>query len=96
VPKPVRTHRRTGRREGLPLRAHYAPNQGRLRIATLTDIQLDQVLTVEAWRTRVLVNAGYPAEVAHLLALCPDVDLHQATDLLDNGCPPSTALEILL
>jgi hypothetical protein len=65
-------------------------------MATLTDTQLDQALTVEAWRTEVLTNAGYPPEVARLLALCPDVDLHHATHLLEQGCPPATALRILL
>jgi hypothetical protein len=65
-------------------------------MATLTDTQLDQALTVEAWRTNVLTHAGYPTEAAHTLALCLDVDLHQAVHLLEQGCPPATALRILL
>jgi hypothetical protein len=65
-------------------------------MATLTDTQLDQALTVEAWRTEVLTQAGYPTQVAKTIALCLDVDLHQAVALLDNGCPPATAIRILL
>jgi hypothetical protein len=66
------------------------------RMATLTDTQLDQALTVEAWRTEVLTNAGYPADAAHTIGLCLDVDLHHAVHLLEHGCPPATALRILL
>jgi hypothetical protein len=54
------------------------------------------LVSVEAWRTEVLQAAGYPTQVAAALALCHDVDLHQAVDLIDNGCPPLTALRILL
>jgi hypothetical protein len=53
-------------------------------------------ITVEAWRTEVLEQAGYPRKLAETIAVCPDVDLHQAVALLDNGCPVLTAMRILL
>jgi hypothetical protein len=51
---------------------------------------------VERWRAEALERAGYDADAAAELAARPDVDLHQAIGLLENGCPPETALQILL
>ena len=48
------------------------------------------------WRLAQLLEAGYPDEVAALLATRPEVDLHRAVDLLGRGCPPATAVRILL
>jgi hypothetical protein len=53
-------------------------------------------ITVEAWRTEVLEHAGYPTKIALALAADPHVDLHQAVQLLEHGCPVLTALRILL
>ena len=43
-----------------------------------------------------LFRAGYDPEDAGLLAVHPDVDLHAALRLVERGCPPKTALRILL
>jgi hypothetical protein len=51
--------------------------------------------TVTSWRIERLSAAGYPADAALVLALDRDVDLHRAVSLLERGCPPDTALEIL-
>ena len=51
--------------------------------------------TVTSWRVERLLQAGYDAEAALVLALDRDVDLHLAVSLLERGCPPDTALEIL-
>ena len=48
------------------------------------------------WRFKQLVAAGYGDERASLLAPRLDVDLHLATDLLARGCPPETAIRILV
>lgn len=48
-----------------------------------------------AWRAKVLVDAGYPAETAFELAERPDVDLHQAVYLLEAGCDVGLAVRIL-
>ena len=52
--------------------------------------------TVEMWRVDVLREAGYPPEDALLLAIDPDVDLHEAVALLERGCKVETALRILI
>ena len=50
---------------------------------------------VTSWRIERLAAAGYPADAALVLALDREVDLHLAVSLLERGCPPDTALEIL-
>lgn len=50
---------------------------------------------VTSWRVERLLQAGYDAEAAIVLALDGDVDLHFAVSLLERGCPPDTALQIL-
>jgi hypothetical protein len=44
----------------------------------------------------MLERAGYERGDALLLAFDPAVDLHRATDLLRAGCPPATAIRILV
>jgi hypothetical protein len=56
----------------------------------------DEELNILAWRIWVLDRAGYGEDDAVLLASVRDVDLHLAVDLLERGCPPGTALRILL
>jgi len=51
---------------------------------------------VERWRAEVLERAGYGADAAAELAVRLDIDLHRAIGLLESGCPPETALRILL
>jgi len=50
---------------------------------------------VESWRLHVLIEAGYPLALAERIA-ASDADLHQAVELVDNGCGHATAAEILL
>jgi hypothetical protein len=51
---------------------------------------------VESWRLGELLAAGYPLEHAEQIAARDDIDLHQARQLIRNGCPPETAARILL
>jgi hypothetical protein len=51
---------------------------------------------VERWRADELERAGFDPRAAATLAKRHDIDLHRATDLLRNGCPPELALQILL
>ena len=51
--------------------------------------------TVTSWRIERLVGAGYAEDAALVLALDREVDLHFAVSLLERGCPPDTALQIL-
>jgi hypothetical protein len=50
---------------------------------------------VEGWRLHVLMEAGYPLPLAERLA-GSDADLHRAVEILQSGCTPETAAEILL
>lgn len=66
---------------------------------TAAEITLDQNTEagrVVDWRREELQRAGYDGASAEQLAARVDVDLHVAVDLLRQGCPPETALEILL
>jgi hypothetical protein len=60
-------------------------------IAEITELE-----RIERWRADELIRVGYDAEQAMTLAVRHDVDLHAAADLLERGCPPQLALEILL
>ncbi|HLF68995.1 MAG TPA: hypothetical protein VI503_06570 [Gaiellaceae bacterium] len=48
------------------------------------------------WRFEELMRAGYDTGSALVLASHVEVDLHRAADLPRRGCPPDTALRILL
>jgi hypothetical protein len=50
---------------------------------------------VESWRLHVLIEAGYPLELAARLA-ASEADLHVAVELVKSGCAHATAAEILL
>jgi hypothetical protein len=51
---------------------------------------------VRRWRLYELIRAGYQATDALILSQRPEIDLHRAVELLERGCPPETALRILL
>ena len=51
---------------------------------------------VESWRLHVLMESGYPLPLAEKIAAALDADLHEAVQLVANGCDPRTAAEILL
>jgi hypothetical protein len=51
---------------------------------------------VICWRFEELVRAGYDDHDAAELAHHPEVDLHDAVELVRRGCPSNTALRIIL
>lgn len=51
---------------------------------------------VERWRADELMRAGFDPASAMELAARFDIDLHRATELIDRGCAPELALQILL
>jgi len=55
----------------------------------------DERVKVQSWRMHVLIEAGYPIELAEPIA-DSDADLHEAVQLLDQGCSPDVAARILL
>jgi hypothetical protein len=67
--------------------------------ANVTETQLQEREAAQeeilSWRLEQLMLAGYGPGEAKLLAQRGDVDLHAATDLLRNGCPPELAVAIL-
>lgn len=64
--------------------------------ATEIPVEETELERIERWRSEELERAGYGAQAAAEIAARHDVDLHTATDLLEQGCPPETALRILL
>jgi len=56
---------------------------------------IDERSKVESWRLHILIEAGYPLPLAERLAVS-EADLHVACEMLDQGCTPQTAAEILL
>jgi hypothetical protein len=63
-------------------------------MSELVDTESDRG-KVESWRLHVLIEGGYPLHLAERLA-ATEIDLHRAVGLLDQGCDPATAAEILL
>jgi hypothetical protein len=64
--------------------------------AQLEEIENPEVEAVLRWRFEELMRAGYDAGNALILAGHTEVDLHGARSLLERGCPPETALQIVL
>jgi hypothetical protein len=60
------------------------------------DIIETETERVERWRAEELMRAGFDPAAAVQLAVCLDVDLHSAVDLLERGCPADLAVQILL
>ena len=58
--------------------------------------QSNELTQVERWRADELERAGFDARAAATIAARHDIDLHRATDLVQSGCAPELALQILL
>jgi hypothetical protein len=56
---------------------------------------VDDRSKVEAWRLKILLEAGYPLAIAERIA-AGGADLHVACDMLGGGCAPELAATILL
>jgi hypothetical protein len=56
----------------------------------------DPAAKVLGWRVEQLLDAGFDSNAAFVLALDRTVDLHEAIELVRRGCPPETALRILV
>jgi hypothetical protein len=68
-------------------------------MSEMTEIALPETSEsskVESWRLHVLIEAGYPLQLAERLA-ASNADLHLAVELVSSrGCAYETAAEILL
>lgn len=58
----------------------------------IIETELDRV---ERWRTAELMRVGFAGDDAVALAACMDIDLHEAIELVQRGCPPELAVRIL-
>ena len=56
------------------------------------ETELDRV---ERWRTAELMRVGFAGDDAVALAARMDIDLHEAIELVQRGCPPELAFRIL-
>ena len=84
------------------------PRVGENRYARFTEERIDmpavdidlieetEAERVERWRADELERAGFAPDTAVILAGRSDVDLHAAVALIERGCPPELAGEILL
>jgi hypothetical protein len=59
----------------------------------VTETEQDRV---EHWRAEELVRAGFDPSDAIALAARHDIDLHLAVELVEQGCPYETAIDILI
>jgi len=64
-------------------------------MAAANDIIETELDRVERWRTAELMRVGFPGDDAVALAARTDVDLHEAIELVQRGCPPDLAVRIL-
>jgi hypothetical protein len=62
-------------------------------LSSLVDREAPEVLR---WRWEQLLDAGYDVAAASYLAKRVEIDLHLAMRLVHDGCPPETALRILV
>lgn len=64
-----------------------------VEVVTYKELEAERVV---AWRREELERAGYDMATAGDLAARTYVDLHLAIALVQGGCPPETAVRILL
>jgi hypothetical protein len=64
-------------------------------MAAAQDIIETELDRVERWRTAELMRVGFPGDDAVALAARLEIDLHEAIELVQRGCPPELAVRIL-
>ena len=64
--------------------------------AAETQLEETELQRIERWRARELERAGYSPRDAARIAGRHDVDLHFAVGLIERGCSPELAIQILL
>jgi hypothetical protein len=75
----------------------YCDARGLLMTAAEAQVSFEtEQERIEAWRMEALLRAGYGEDAATKLATRLDVDLHVAIGLVNQGCSPELALQILL
>jgi hypothetical protein len=64
--------------------------------AAETEITESESERIQRWRAEELERAGFTSSQALELAMRPDVDLHDAVDLIRRGCSIELAMQILV
>ena len=64
-------------------------------MAATQEIVETEIERVERWRTAELMRVGFAGDDAIALAARTEVDLHEAIELVQRGCPPELAFRIL-
>lgn len=64
--------------------------------AAEVDIRETEVERIVRWRAEALERAGYEPRAAAKIAARHDIDLHWAIELVERGCSPELAVDILL
>ena len=67
-----------------------------MTVAQFETLPEEEAAAVIGRRFSQLANCGYSLEQAIALAVHLDIDLHRATGLVEGGCPPELAVQILL
>ena len=73
-----------------------APNTRYMTAAEVHVVSETEMERVEHWRAEELIRAGFDPSDAVALAARHDIDLHFAVELIEQGCPYETALDILI
>ena len=64
--------------------------------AEFTQLETNEAAQILRWRLVTLTAAGYDLDNAVVLASHVEIDLHDAAELARRGCPPATAVRILI
>jgi hypothetical protein len=63
---------------------------------TFERLERPEAAKILSWRFDRLVDAGYEPDTASFIAGRVEIDLHEAVGLVLKGCPPATAVRILV
>jgi hypothetical protein len=64
--------------------------------AQFEELEAPEVEAVLRWRFEEFIQAGFDVGSAMIHASHVEIDLHEVTLLIARGCPPETAMQIVL
>jgi hypothetical protein len=65
-------------------------------VATPESTDTEELIRVLVWRFKQLCRSGFELDLATTIAARMDVDLHEAIDLVEQGCSPELVGRIVL
>lgn len=66
-----------------------------MALPSVHEPNISEPVKIENWRLENLIEAGYEVEAAEVLASDPQIDLHKAIEMREQGCSSRLAIEIL-